>query len=231
MLLLESSIILSPPLKNINLLFVTCAPALLFTATLAQSADSYSVRAVRIIVPSGAGGITDILGRIIAQKLSDVMGQQCVIDNSAGANITNVAYKGSPQIVGALISGEIQIYNVASVATVLPHTKSGRLRILGVSTRKRLAVLPDVPTIAETVPGYEALGWNGILAPAGTPKPIVDRLRGEIAKVVRSSEFAAHLINEGAVAVGNTPAEFTTVIQADISKWAKVIREAGIRSE
>jgi tripartite-type tricarboxylate transporter receptor subunit TctC len=92
-------------------------------------------------------------------------------------------------------------------------------------------VLPDVPPIADTLPGYEARGWNGILAPVGTPKPIIDRLNRELVKIVRSPEFARVLTSEGATAVGNTPAEFDAVIRADVKKWAKIIKEAGIRAE
>ncbi|HYH42851.1 MAG TPA: tripartite tricarboxylate transporter substrate-binding protein [Burkholderiales bacterium] len=123
------------------------------------------------------------------------------------------------------------MYLIASVATAMPHLKTGRLRALGVSSAKRLPALPEVPTIAETVPGYEARGWNGILAPAGTSKPIVERLHKEIVLVVQSPEFLKQLANEGAVPIGNTPAEFAGVIRADIAKWAKVVKDAGIRPE
>ena len=108
----------------------------------------------------------------------------------AGIQFTQVTYKGSPQALTALISGEIDFYLIGSAGTVVPHVKAGRIRALGVGAKQRIAALPDVPPIAETVPGYEARGWNGILAPAGTPKPIVDRLHSEIVKIVRSPEFA-----------------------------------------
>ena len=88
-----------------------------------------------------------------------------------------------------------------------------------------------MPTIGETLPGYEVGGWNGILAPAGTAKPVIDRLHQEIVRVVRSPEFNQHLTSEGATAIGNTPAEFGARIEADIRKWARVIKEAGIKTE
>jgi tripartite-type tricarboxylate transporter receptor subunit TctC len=88
-----------------------------------------------------------------------------------------------------------------------------------------------VPSISETLPGYEARGWNGILAPAGTPKPVIDRLHREIVKVVHSPELAQVLTAEGATAVGNTPAEFDAIIRADVKKWAKIVKEAGLRGE
>jgi tripartite-type tricarboxylate transporter receptor subunit TctC len=290
-----------------------------------------------MIIPAGAGGITDILGRVVTSKLTDALGQQVIVDNRPGAsgivgtqivaksapdgytllmvfpshpvnpslypdipydtvkafapismvsavapvlivsssfpahsmkelialakakpgelhhgsvgsgsmgslaaellrtlagiNFTQVNYKGSPQALTALLSGEIEFYLIGSAGTVVPQVKAGRLRALGVGAKQRLTVLPEVPTIGETVAGYEARGWNGILAPAGTPRPIIDRLHQEIVKVVRSPEFGQVLTNEGATAVGNTPAEFDAIIRADVAKWAKIIKENGIRAQ
>ena len=303
----------------------------------AHAAESYPSRPIRMIVPTGAGGVTDVLGRVVAHKLGENLGQQVVIDNRPGASgivgsqivasappdgytllmvfpshvvnpalfpkipydtlkafapitivstvslllsvngdfpakstqeliayakakpgllnygtvgsgslghlgaelfrsmagikATQVPYKGSPQILSALIGGEINMYMVASISGIMPQLKSGRVRALGVSTKQPLPVLPNVPPIADALPGYEARGWNGILAPAGTPKHIIGRLHKEIAGIVRSPEFAQNLANEGATAVGNTPEEFDAVIRADMKKWAAVIREAGIRGE
>ncbi len=135
-----------------------------------------------------------------------------------------MSYKGSPQALSALLSGEVQFYLIGSVGTAVTHIKTGRIRALGVGAGQRVAVLPDVPTIAETLPGYEARGWNGILAPARTPKPVIDRLHSAIVKIVRSPEFNEVLTSEGATAVGNTPAEFDAVIRADVAKWAGVVR-------
>jgi tripartite-type tricarboxylate transporter receptor subunit TctC len=110
----------------------------------------------------------------------------------------------------------------------VPHVKAGRLRALGVGSKQRISVLPDVPAIAEAVPGYEARGWNGILAPAGTPKPIIDRLHQEIVKIVRSPEFGHVLTSEGATPVGNTPAEFAAAMKEETKLWAKVVKERRI---
>ena len=313
------------------------AAALLATHTGAGAADSYPSRPVRIIIPSGAGGITDILGRVIAPRLTEGLGQQVVVDNRPGASgivgsqivakstpdgytllmvfpshvvnqslypdvpydtvnafapitlvsavspvlivnsqfparsvpeliaiakdkpgqlnhgstgsgsmghlgavlfrsmagikVALVTYKGAPQSLTALLSGEIQFYLVGSAGTAAAQVKAGRVRALGVGAKQRIAALPDVPPIADTLPGYEARGWNGILAPAGTPKPIIDRLNREIVKIVRSSEFSQVLTGEGATPVGNTPSEFDAVIRSDVKKWAKVIKDAGIRPE
>ncbi len=310
---------------------------LLLLPCFAQSADSYPLRPVRIVVPTGAGGVTDVVARVLAQKMGERLGQQVIVDNRpsaggvlgtqivataapdgytlvlvfpshavnptlvaklpydsvksfapitlvsvvapvlvvnaavpvrsvkelialakekpgtinfgsvgsgslghlsgelframAGLQVTQVFYKGAPQVMTSLIGGEIQVYFVASMATALPQLKSGRVRALGVGTRERLPFLPEVPPIADTVPGYEVQGWNGMLAPAGTPRAIIDRLNSEIVRIVKTPQFAEQFAAEGIVPVGNTPEEFTRVIIADIAKWGKVIRAAGVRTE
>ena len=310
-------------------------PARPAAAAPAPARDSYPQRPVRMVIPSGAGGITDIIGRSIAPRLAESLGQQVVIDNRPGASgvlgsaivakaapdgytllmvfpshpvnpalfpdmpfdtatafapitlvssvspvlivasqspaktvkdlldlarakpgalnhgsvgagsmgslgaellrtmtgirFTQVAYKGAPQALTALISGEIDFYLIGSAGTVVPQVKAGRIRALGVGARTRIPALPDVPSISETVPGYEARGWNGILAPAGTPKAVIDRLHRDIAVIVRAPEFAPVLAAEGATAVGNTPAEFGAIIRADLKQWARIIKDNNIR--
>lgn len=149
----------------------------------------------------------------------------------AGIQFTQVAYKGSPQALTAVISGEIDFYLIGSIGTAAAQIKAGRVRALGVGARQRVPALPDVPPIAETVPGYEARGWNGILAPAGTPKAVIAKLNQEIVKILRSPEFGQILAREGATPIGNTPAEFDAVIREDIAKWAKIVRESGIKAQ
>ena len=119
----------------------------------------------------------------------------------------------------------------------MPPGKRRRFGILAqaagtglVGAKQRNPSLPDVPPIADTLPGYEARGWNGILAPAGTPSPIVTRLNQELVKIVRSPDMSPALVGEGAIAVGNTPAEFDAIIRADIVKWAKIIKEGKSRT-
>ena len=299
------------------------------------AAQQFPTRPIRLIIPSGAGGITDILARNIAPRLSDALGQQVVIDNRPGASgivgslivakaapdghtllmafpshvvnqslfpdipydtatafapvtlvsavspvlivgshsparsvaelialakarpgqlnhgstgagsmgslgadlfgamasikFTQVVYKGAPQALTALMSGEIEFYLIGSVSTAVAQIKAGRIRALGVGAKQRNASLPDVPPIADTLPGYEARGWNGILAPAGTPRAIVDRLNQALVKIIRSPDMAPALAGEGAIAVGNTPTEFDAVIRADIVKWAKIINDSKLR--
>ncbi len=301
------------------------------------SGQPYPGKSIRIVVPAGAGGITDLLARIVGQKLGENIGQQVVIDNRAGASgivgseivakappdgymllmvypshaanpglfakipydtvndfapitmvsgvhlvltvtnslpaksvkeiialakrnpgvlnygstgtgslghlaaelfrsmsgaqITHVPYKGAPQVITALISGEIGMFFDPPI-TAVPQVKAGKTRALGVTTTKRLAVLPDVPTVAEAgVPGFEVIGWNGILAPAATPKPIIDKLHTEIVKVLRSPDIVERFTQNGVVIIGNTPAEFAAIVKTDVAKWVKVIKSAGIRPE
>ena len=154
-----------------------------------------------------------------------------LLKSLAAIKFTQVAYKGSPQALTALLSGEIDFYLIGSVGTAAAQVKAGRVRALGVGSKTRVPAMPDVPPIADTVPGYEARGWNGILAPAGTPKPVIDRLHRELVKVVHSPEFGQILTREGATEVGNTPAELDAIIRADIAKWAKIVKESGIKAE
>jgi tripartite-type tricarboxylate transporter receptor subunit TctC len=300
----------------------------------AHAADAYPGRPIRLVIPTGAGGVTDILARIISDKLRGALGQQIVVDNRGGASgiigsdivakaapdgytllmvfpshpvnpslvlkmpfdtlrdfapitmvssvtqvllvhpssparsvkelialanerpgqlnfgsvgrgslgylsaelfasltrirIVHVAYKGAPQVMTALIAGEIQIYfNVPINAA--PQMRAGKVRALGVSTKSRLAIMPEVPTIAEAgVPGYEVVGWNGILAPAKTPRPIIARLHAEIVKVLHSPEVVEQLAAQGVDTIGNTPEEFAAIVRADVGKWARVLKDAGV---
>lgn len=146
-----------------------------------------------------------------------------------GTDITHVPYKGSPQAMTALISGETDMYLVASASSVVPFVKSKQIKILGVSTKDRLPIFPDTPSMTESLKGFDVQGWNGILAPAGTPQRVVERLHAAILKAVASEEFSKKLRQEGALGFTTTPAEFQTVIEKDIVKWAKVIKDANIQ--
>lgn len=322
--------------KRLTLLTGLALCALCVPIAQAATAENYPTRPIRIVVPTGAGGITDILARIVGQRLGEGLGQQVIVDNRPGAsgivgsdivaksmpdgytllmvypthpvnpslhakmpydtvkdfapiamvsavtlvlivnaafpaknlqeliamakekpgrlnygsvgsgslghlgaelfrslasvNITHVAYKGAPQVTTALLSGEVSIFFDTPI-TVLPQVKAGKVRALGVSTKTRLAVLPDVPPIADVVPGYEVLGWNGILAPAGTPQAIIERLNAEIVKVLRTPAVIALLATHGVEPIGNTPQQFSAIVRADLEKWAKVIKEAGIKAD
>ncbi len=149
----------------------------------------------------------------------------------AGIDIVHVPYKGGAPQVTALLSGETQA-SLATVSTVLSHVQAGRLRALGVSSVKRTATMPNVPTIAEAgVPGYEMSPWVGVFAPAATPKDIVSRLNSEINKALKSPDVSQLLAGSALDALGGTPEEFDARIKADYEKYAKLIKLTGAKVE
>jgi len=149
----------------------------------------------------------------------------------AGIDVVHVPYKGGGPAMADVIAGQAQIV-MPSLIQVVPHIKSGRLRVLGTSGTRRSAVLPDVPTISESgVPGYEAHNWWGILAPAGTPAPVVEKLHKDLTSVLSSRETEKRFETEGAEVVRMTPAEFGRFISAELVKWSRVAREVGIKAE
>ena len=149
----------------------------------------------------------------------------------AGIDLVHVPYKGGAPQVTALLSGETQA-SLATVSTVLSHVQFGRLRALGVSSVKRTATMPNVPTIAEAgVPGYEMSPWVGVFAPAATPKDIINRLNNEINKALKSADVSQLLAGSALDALGGTPEEFDARIKADYEKYAKLIKLTGAKVE
>ncbi len=318
---------------------IAALPVLLPVLLLPQigaAQTAYPSRTVRLMVPSAAGGGTDTVARVIAQKLSESLGQQFVVDNRPGAgqmigtesvaksppdgytllmsastlalnpimykkvpydavrdfapvtqvaslpavllvhpslpvktvpelialakrrpgqidfasagigtlpqisvellksmagiDLVHIPYKGSAPGMIALLSGQVSVM-VPNLFTSLPHIRAGKLRALGVTTAKRVNALPELPAIAETVPGYEFSQWYGVLAPAGTPREIVTRLQVEIARTLRLPELSTRLAHDGAEPVGSTPEDFAALIRSETVKWARVAKTAGIRPE
>jgi tripartite-type tricarboxylate transporter receptor subunit TctC len=143
--------------------------------------------------------------------------------------LTHVPYKGTAPATADLIGGQVQIAFLG-IPAVLPHARSGKLRVLAVTGLQRSAELPDVPTVDESgVAGYEVNPWYGLLAPAGTPRAIVARLGAETTRVVRAAEMREKLAGQGAEAVGGTPEEYAAVIRADTATWTRVVGQAGLR--
>jgi tripartite-type tricarboxylate transporter receptor subunit TctC len=149
----------------------------------------------------------------------------------AGVQMTHIAYKGGAPALTDLLAGQIPLMFMTTVQS-LPFLKDKKVKALAVSTAKRTPVLPDVPTIAESgVAGYESDVWFGVIAPAGTPRPIVDKLHAEIVRIVKTPEMQKSLAGQGAEPVGNTPGEFAALIKAEHAKWADVIKRTGIKPE
>lgn len=167
---------------------------------------------------AGIGNITHLAGELFASMGS--------------ARFTHVPYKGGGQALADLVGGHVSLY-FATVAAAGPHLKSGKLRALAVTTAKRTAALPAVPTMAEAgLPGYEVSGWYGVLAPARTPRPVVERLSRAIAKAVHAPEVRETLVNVlGVDPVGSDPAVLDARIREEIPKWGKLLRSLGIQPE
>jgi tripartite-type tricarboxylate transporter receptor subunit TctC len=149
----------------------------------------------------------------------------------SGLDIVHIPFKGGGPAMMDVVAGNTQI-TIGSLIQMLPQIKSGRLKALGVGSSKRVPALPDVPTISEAgVPGYEATNWWGIVAPAGTPKPVIDHLHSELVAILKTSETKKRFESEGGEAVPMQPEEFGRFIVAETAKWAKVVKEAGIKAE
>jgi tripartite-type tricarboxylate transporter receptor subunit TctC len=147
----------------------------------------------------------------------------------AGIDMVHVPFKGNAEAMNAFLGGHIKIY-FAQVPAVLQHVKTGAVRPIAVTTEKRLSYLPDVPTIAELgYPGYEISSWQGMFAAAGTPKEVVNKIAGETIRMLKTPEISERIAREGSDPIGSTPEEFSIRFKSEISKWAKVAREAGMQ--
>ncbi len=301
-------------------------------------AQNYPVKPVKLIMPFPAGGPTDIVGRLVGQRLTESWGQNVVVDNRPGGggliggqlaaksppdgytiylggittlvlstyvhksmpydpqrdflpvtqatmqplllmvhpmlpakslkeflalararpgeinyatsgpggsghlagellrsitriNIVHVPYRGAPPAINDLLAGQVQSM-FGSPLAVVPHIRNGKINVLAVTGQKRSLAVPNVPTFDEAgLLDYDASTWNGIMVPSGTPRAIIDRLHGEIAKILRAPNTAERLAIDGSVAIGSTPEEFAVFIKSEHAKWSKVVREANIRVE
>jgi tripartite-type tricarboxylate transporter receptor subunit TctC len=300
------------------------------------SAQNYPVKPIRVIVPSGAGGSVDTLGRLLAQKLTASLGQQVLVENRSGsggvigtelvarapadgytllmaygshvvnptlypklpydtvkdfipitqvavqpllvnvhpalpaksikelvalakarpgqlnygsagsgsgghlateilcmmANVkmTHVPYKGSAAAMFDVVAGHTQLM-VVTLITSLPQVRSGKLRAIGITSAKRSPIVPDVPAVAETIPGYDVEVSYFLLAPAGTPREIVTRLNAESARALKDKDLVERLARDGAAPVGNSPEETSRYIDREIVKWGKAVKASGAKEQ
>lgn len=313
---------------------VLCA---LTSFSIAASAQSYPAKPVTLIVPFAAGGYNDISGRLIAQKMSESLGQQIIVENKTGAagiigatavarakpdgytlgflsggplaanvslyktlpydsvndlvavarttigasvlvvhpsvpannlsefvaylkqnprkvnygtsgngssphlsavlfesmagvEMVGVPYRGGNQVNVGLLGGQVQM-SFSPILEVVPHIQAGKLKALAITSSKRSALLPDVPTIAEFLPGYEVLTWNGIVAPAGTPADIVAKLNAEAIKAVNAPDVREKLLQLGVEPAPSTQAEFAAYIKSEIAGFARLIKLAGVEPQ
>ena len=174
-------------------------------------------RPEQIAFGSGGNGTSTHLGAVILGQVADV-------------RMTHVPFKGANPSTIAVLSGEVA-WQLSAIISTLPHVQAGKLRAIAVSSLKRSAVLPEVPAISETLPGFEASPWTGVSVPTGTPKEIVARLHQEIQKGYNSGETRERLLRDGNEIVTSAPGEFDAFFRAQMAKWGKVIRDAGIRPD
>jgi tripartite-type tricarboxylate transporter receptor subunit TctC len=149
----------------------------------------------------------------------------------ARIDMVHIPYKGAAQATSEVVAGQIQM-TFSQPAVMLPHGKAGRLKVLGVTGLKRLNSWPEAPPVAESgLPGFEASSWQGVLAPARTPKPVIDRLHREIVKALHSPEVERRLLAEGSEIGGGSPEAFAAHIGSEIAKWTRVVKDAGLKVE
>ncbi|CAN5745560.1 tripartite tricarboxylate transporter substrate binding protein [soil metagenome] len=153
-----------------------------------------------------------------------------MVNSLAGIKITHVPYKGSGQSMTDLLGGQVQM-TIDAVAIGMPQVKSGKLKVLAATGKSRLASLPDVPTVAETLPGYEVTNWYGFAVPKATPRDVVTRLQAAVAKVLASPELRDRMAADGMEPVASTSEQFGSFIKSESAKWRKVVNEAGIKVE
>jgi tripartite-type tricarboxylate transporter receptor subunit TctC len=186
-------------------------------ATLKEFVDYAKARPGQLNYASGGNGTIGHLSGALFVSRADL-------------KMTHVPYKGGAPAVADLVAGVVQMY-FGNASELIQHSKSGKIRLLGVSSETRAPQLPEVPAIAETFPGFRTLTWNGLLAPAGTPPAVVQKVAAEVRKAVRDPAVAERLTNIGVDPLGSTPTEFADAIRTDSVIWQDAIKAAGMTRE
>ena len=184
--------------------------------TLAQFISHVRAQAGRLAYAEGSVGSITHLG-------------MALFLHRAGLDMTNVSYRGNAPALTDVVAGHVPAM-LSNISDAMPHAAAGSIRLLAVSSEKRAPQLPDVPTIAESgFPGFNVLTWNGVLAPAGTPEEIVNKIAVEITRMVKEPQFLARLEQYGADPVGNTPEEFAAMIASETALWATTVKSLGLK--
>ncbi len=152
------------------------------------------------------------------------------LNQAAGIKLTHIPYKGAGALMTALLSGEVEV-GFPAVISVQAHLRSGKLRALAVTTKRKSSALPDVPTLDAVYPGFDIDNWFSLFAPAGTPLTIVNRIQAEVVKGLQNPESKQFMVNEGAEPVGSSPAEFAAFFASEIDKYAKIVKLSGAKPE
>lgn len=150
-----------------------------------------------------------------------------MLKTAAGIDMVHVPYKGALAALNDVMAGRAQVY-IGALASTVPQIKAGRLKAIAVTGTRRSAVLPDVPTLAESgVPGYDVSAWYGLLAPAGTPDAVIDKVQRDVARFAREAEFRQSMLADGNEVVAGTPREFSVFLEREIAKWRRAVQSAG----
>lgn len=154
-----------------------------------------------------------------------------LLASMADVNLVHVAYKGANPAISDIVGGHVQMLFVGYVSTI-PHIKSGKVRALGMATAKRALIAPDIPAVAEVLPGFEITSWYGLLAPAGTPQPVVSTLHREVTRILQLPDVKEKLFVQGGLEhIGSTPAEFAATLRKEVGEYARIVKIAGATSE
>lgn len=191
---------------------------------------SLPVRSIKELIALARSRPGEVLFSSVGSGQADHMAGE-LFAYMAGVKMTHVPYKGGPQALGAVISGEVAL-GFQGLPVAIPQIRAGKVRALAVTTAKRTPALPEVPTVAESgVPGYEHSIWAGVFAPAGTPQSIIAKVSEDIARVLKLADVQNRLAQLDVEIVGSTPAQFNAFFNAEVAKWAKLLKATGIRGD
>lgn len=210
------------PVRDLAPVILIASQATALAAT--PSLPANSVKELVAVAKSKPGGLT--FGSSGTGGVGHIAGE--MFRGAVGAEFVHVPYKGGGPAAVDVMAGQIPIAFI-SLPSVMTHFKAGKLKVLAITDSKRSAAAPDIPTIGETVPGFAVNNWIGLLAPARTPKELIQKLNADTTKAIRMPDAKEKLSSQGFDIQGSTPEQFAAVIRNDIAKYAKVIRQAGIR--